>query len=315
MRRSYIFSVLVLFAIATNMGVSTAATTRYEAEKASTNLPTEKSWLGYSGASYLCCWISDGQFVTFNVNAVGAGVYTLVFGYSAGNGVASRRLTVNNTVIAAKQTFAATANWSTWSKLTMSFSLNAGVNTVKLDFASAAGSSQYMNLDYLDVISSSGSADGTTSSSPNGPTLITSAGSWTWGGAASGRPGEYYIKLNGVTTAGIGNLMEVANGGKLYYNTVSLGWYLWQEWISVANPNQVTATITLSPASKTISDGVLAGTLLSTAKVTMSDNSTFVGALTTSDTNLFVVSGLNILTKRTFTSADDGTHLTTISIQ
>jgi hypothetical protein len=192
---------------------------------------------------------------------------------------------------------------------------NVGVNTVKLDFASASGSSQYINLDYLDVISPSSSADGTTSSSPNGPTLITSAGSWTWGSAASDRPGEYYIKLNGVATTGIGNLMEVANGGKLYFNTVSFGWYLWQEWVSVANPNPVTAIITLSPVSKTITGQTPAGTLVSTAQVTVSDNSTFAGTLTTSDTNLFVVSGLNIFTKRAFTPADYGTHSTTISIK
>jgi hypothetical protein len=297
-----------------------AATTRYEAEKSSTNIPTEKRWAGYSGSSYLCCWGNDGQYVTFSVNATSAGVYTLAFGYSAGNGPASRRLTVNNAVFVANQTFAATTNWSSWKKLTMNLNLKAGTNIVKLDFTSANGSNQFVNLDYLDVAYSSPiSVDGSTSATPNGPSLITNVGIWTWAGAASGRPGEYYLNLNGTNT-GIGSLMEVAKGGNLYVNTVSLGWYLWQSgtWVNTNNPNNVAPTpvsISLSPASATVNDKVPIGTKLSTATVTMSDGSSFTGTLTTSNTDLFAISGRDIVTKRLYTPADYGTRTTTISIQ
>jgi hypothetical protein len=83
---------------------------------------------------------------------------------------------------------------------------------------------------------------------------------------------------------------------------------------AVTPPPPVTPiAITLSPASATIPDNAPAGTLVATASITMSDSSQFAGTLTTSDTNLFAVSGLNILTARAFTSADDGAHSTVIT--
>ena len=46
----------------------------------------------------------------------------------------------------------------------------------------------------------------------------------------------------------------------------------------------------------------------------MSDGSQFAGTLTSSDTSgFFAISGLNIVTARALTSADDGTHSTTIT--
>jgi hypothetical protein len=79
-------------------------------------------------------------------------------------------------------------------------------------------------------------------------------------------------------------------------------------------PSPPTPTaITLSPASATIADNAPAGTLIATANVTMSDGSQFAGVLTTSDTNFFAISGLNIVTARSYTSADDGTHSTIIT--
>jgi hypothetical protein len=71
--------------------------------------------------------------------------------------------------------------------------------------------------------------------------------------------------------------------------------------------------ITLSAASPTISDNTPAGTVIATANVTMSDGSQFQGTLTTSDTNFFAISGLNIVTARAVTSGDDGTRSTVIT--
>jgi hypothetical protein len=82
--------------------------------------------------------------------------------------------------------------------------------------------------------------------------------------------------------------------------------------ISAVAPPSPTA-ITLAPASATIPDNAPAGTVIATATVTMSDSSQFKGTLTTSDTNFFAISGLNIVTARVFTSADDGTHSTVIT--
>jgi len=69
----------------------------------------------------------------------------------------------------------------------------------------------------------------------------------------------------------------------------------------------------LTPASATIPDNASAGTLIATANVTMSDGSQFAGVLTTSDTNFFAISGMNIVTARAFTSADDGAKSTVIT--
>jgi hypothetical protein len=88
--------------------------------------------------------------------------------------------------------------------------------------------------------------------------------------------------------------------------------------VSGTIPVQVTAasyptSITLTPANSTIADNAPAGTLLATATVAMSDGSQFTGTLTTSDTSFFAISGLNIVTARALTSADDGPHTTVIT--
>ena len=79
-------------------------------------------------------------------------------------------------------------------------------------------------------------------------------------------------------------------------------------------PSPTPTAITLSPANATTPDNAPAGTVLTTATVTMSDGSQFTGKLTSSDTSgFFAISGLNIVTARALTSADDGTHSTTIT--
>lgn len=85
-------------------------------------------------------------------------------------------------------------------------------------------------------------ADKTTSTAPNGLALTTVDGTWTWGPAVAGRPGEYQVYLNGAgappANPGVASLMEVANGGKLYVQTISYGWFLWTAgtWASTAAP-------------------------------------------------------------------------------
>ena len=80
-----------------------------------------------------------------------------------------------------------------------------------------------------------------------------------------------------------------------------------------AVPPPTPTAITVSPASATIADNAPAGTLVASASVTMSDGSQFTGTLTTSNTNLFAISGLNIVTARALTAADDGAFSTLIT--
>jgi hypothetical protein len=79
------------------------------------------------------------------------------------------------------------------------------------------------------------------------------------------------------------------------------------------SPPPYPTAISLTPTNRAIADNAPAGTLLATATVTMSDGSQFRGALTTSDTSFFAISGLNIVTARALTSADDGPHTTVIT--
>jgi hypothetical protein len=70
--------------------------------------------------------------------------------------------------------------------------------------------------------------------------------------------------------------------------------------------------ISLNPSSVTIPQTAAAGTPLSTGTVTMSDGSSFTGALVTTNPSLVTSSGLNLSTARTLTSGDAGTQ--TISV-
>ena len=164
------------------------------------------------------------------------------------------------------------------------------------------------------------SPDGATSYPPNGATLVTTDGKWTWGGAAAGRPGEYTLNLNGAATPAIGAVIEVGNGGKLYFFTLDNGWWVWSNGAQSQNTGPAPATIpviiTLNPANPTIQDNATSGSVISTASVRMSDGSAFSGALTVSDTTgFFAVSGMNILAGRNLAPADDGAHTTIVSVK
>lgn len=76
-------------------------------------------------------------------------------------------------------------------------------------------------------------------------------------------------------------------------------------------PSIVPASIMLEPSNVTLLDTVPKGTLVSTAKVTMSDGSTnYGGTLTVSDPQ-FTVQGLNIITAAPLTP--DGTRTITVT--
>jgi hypothetical protein len=117
----------------------------------STNLPTETRWPGAQSPPYVCCWGSQGQFVTFSFSVAG-GSTNLVLRYSAGNGAASRKIELDGSVWVANQTFAGTPNWSTWTTLTLNQpNLAPGPHTLKVWWDTAAGSHQFINLDNLKV--------------------------------------------------------------------------------------------------------------------------------------------------------------------
>jgi hypothetical protein len=162
---------------------------------------------------------------------------------------------------------------------------------------------------------------------------------WTWngslfgnvliaGGGSMGANGPYMAD-NGdgtVTENATGDTWTVRSSGNgytvlnnrtgLYLSIVSnvLAMSSTQTvWTISALSTPTPTAMLLTLASATIPDNASAGTLIATANVTMPDGSQFAGVLTTSDTNFFAISGLNIVTARAFTSADDGAKSTVIT--
>lgn len=82
--------------------------------------------------------------------------------------------------------------------------------------------------------------------------------------------------------------------------------------VTVPPPPVQPTEITFTPVALSIQDNAPAGTVIATASVVMSDGSQFTGALTSSDP-FFGISGMNIVTARALTAADDGKHTTTIT--
>jgi hypothetical protein len=118
------------------------------ANSAARNAPTESRWAGAASAPYVCCWGTQGQYVTFAFSSTG-GPTSLALRYSAGNGNAQRKLELDGAVMVANQNFAATSGWNSWSLVTVDANLTAGAHTLKIWFDQNAGSNQYINLDSL----------------------------------------------------------------------------------------------------------------------------------------------------------------------
>nr|WSX75465.1 PQQ-dependent sugar dehydrogenase [Streptomyces sp. NBC_00899] len=126
-----------------------AAATRYEAENAAVSSgAVATNHLNYSGSGFVDTTNAGGVFVEFTVNASTAGTATLAFGYA--NGTTSDRpadVSVNGSAIAAAKSFPPTADWDSWSTVTVTAPVVAGDNTVRLTATTANG---LANLDYLD---------------------------------------------------------------------------------------------------------------------------------------------------------------------
>lgn len=120
------------------------------AGKAQTNLPTETVWPGAQDPPYICCWNSQGQYVTFSFTVPG-GATTLALRYSAGNGPIERKIELDGATWIATQVFPGTGNWSTWTTLSLTQTLGAGSHTLTVIFDAASASAGYLNLDNLTV--------------------------------------------------------------------------------------------------------------------------------------------------------------------
>jgi hypothetical protein len=103
-----------------------------------------------------------------------------------------------------------------------------------------SGASHYCNLYISLSVTTAGSVspDGSIISNDTG-TLMTAAGTWSFGGPAPGRPGEWLILLNGsASNGGVSSKLEVAHGGQIYALTAAGSWWIWQNgrWAQTSAP-------------------------------------------------------------------------------
>jgi alpha-galactosidase len=123
---------------------------RYEAESASLSAggTVDANHAGFSGTGFANGANAAGSYVEWQVTGPAS---ALTFGYA--NGTTAARpvdIAVDGTVVAAGVPFPGTGAWTTWSTVTRSLTLAAGVHTVRLTATSADGPA---NLDYLDLAS------------------------------------------------------------------------------------------------------------------------------------------------------------------
>jgi hypothetical protein len=174
-------SLLFLLCIGLTFNVAAWGTTTQTiaAGTSQTNLQTESAWPGAQDPPYICCWIEQGQFVTFTFT-VSAGSTALALRYSAGNAASTRKIELDGAVLIANEVFPRTANWSTWSTVTLNETLAAGTHTLTITFDTPSGSSGYLNLDNLTVTQGAAGATQTIAAGKSQTNLQTES---AWPGA------------------------------------------------------------------------------------------------------------------------------------
>src|SRR6266540_1815293 len=129
---------------------ASAAPTRYEAENCTISSGTvDTNHLNYSGTGFVNGDNAVGNYLQCTVSAASAG--TATFGIRYANGSTTSRpadISVNGTVTAAAAAFDPMANWDTWATKTVTATVNAGSNTIRISATTSAGNP---NLDYIDV--------------------------------------------------------------------------------------------------------------------------------------------------------------------
>ncbi|MFE0677020.1 carbohydrate-binding protein [Streptomyces sp. NPDC058867] len=181
-----------------------AATTRYEAETspAVCTGTIDSDWAGFSGSGFCNGTNATSGYAQFTVNTATAGTATLNIRYANGTTTARPANVLVNGTTVQTPTFAGTGAWSTWATQTVTVTLNAGSNTVRLNPTTANG---LPNVDYVEAVTSdttppTGSAlyvapNGTDSAAGTqaAPTTLTSAISRiTAGGTIYLRGGTYH---------------------------------------------------------------------------------------------------------------------------
>lgn len=136
---------------AASLGAYTGTSAHHEAEDGVLHgLGLEASHAGFSGWGYVAGWNADGQWVDFHVH-LDAPATHLVVRYAAGAGDASRLVYIDGANAVANQALPSTGNWSSYQSVTIPVQLAAGDHTISVIYNSSLGSTNYVNLDWIDV--------------------------------------------------------------------------------------------------------------------------------------------------------------------
>ncbi|MEV5316689.1 carbohydrate-binding protein [Streptomyces sp. NPDC052687] len=213
-----------------------AATTRYEAETSPAVCAgaIESDWAGYSGTGFCNGTNSTSGYVQFTANAPAAGTATLRIRFANGTTTArAAALTVNGTS-AGTLSFEGTGAWSTWATKTVSVSLAAGANTIRLNPTSSAG---LANVDYAEVET----ADGGTTPPPTGVLYV----------APNGTDGAAGTQTSPTTLTSA--ISRITPGGTIY---VRGGTYQYSQTVTIPPANSGTASartkLTAYPGEKPV---------------------------------------------------------------
>jgi hypothetical protein len=129
---------------------ASAAPTRYEAEGCTISAGTvDTNHLNYSGTGFVNGDNAAGNYLECTVNAAAAGSATIGIRYA--NGTTGNRpadISVNGTVVQAAAAFDPTTNWATWVTKTVTATVTAGANRVRVTATTALGNP---NLDYVEL--------------------------------------------------------------------------------------------------------------------------------------------------------------------
>ena len=232
----------------------------YDAINALTNVSTESTNAGFQGRGYLAGWDSDGQYVTFEVNAPSTANYELDFFYAAGAGAATRQITVNGTTLAQAESFPGTSSWTSWSTIRLNgVALNQGYNTVTVNYSAAAGDTNYLNLDTMEasvqLLAQNGVLHGlsteSTYSGYSGTAYVAgwdADSEWVDLNADVSRTGTYSVTLRYAAAAGNASRYLYVNGAAVVDDLSLPGTASWSTW------NTVTVSgVALNAGSNTIS--------------------------------------------------------------
>jgi pectate lyase len=126
-----------------------AAPTRYEAESspAVCSGTIDSDWTGFSGSGFCNGTNATSGFAQFTVNASSSGTATVGVRFANGTTTARPANLVVNGSTAQSPSFESTGTWTGWTTKTLSISVNAGSNTIRLSPTTSAG---LPNVDHID---------------------------------------------------------------------------------------------------------------------------------------------------------------------